>query len=94
MDEPTGTRLDGWPKRAGDGQVAQKWAAEKMGVSNHWVRRLLVEMKEKGDGVVVHGFPRGNSEPELSTLPGSGTFYFALTHGCGGWMGRDYRPRR
>jgi hypothetical protein len=24
-------------------------------------------------------FPRGNSKPELSTLPGSGTFYFALT---------------
>ena len=24
-------------------------------------------------------FPRGNSEPELSTLLGSGTFYFALT---------------
>src|SRR5438309_3433596 len=24
-------------------------------------------------------FPRGYPEPELSTLPGSGTFYFALT---------------
>src|SRR5262249_46569407 len=24
-------------------------------------------------------FPRRNSEPELSILPGSGTFYFALT---------------
>ena len=27
----------------------------KMGVSDRWVRRLLVEMKEKGDAVLVHG---------------------------------------
>jgi hypothetical protein len=44
-----------WLKRAKDGQVTQKWAAEKMGVSDRWVRRLLVGMKEKGDAVVVHG---------------------------------------
>lgn len=44
-----------WLKRAREGQVTQKWAAEKMGVSDRWVRRLLVEMKEKGDAVVVHG---------------------------------------
>ena len=49
-----------WLKRARDGQVTQKWAAEKMGVSDRWVRRLLVEMKEKGDAVVVHGL-RGRS---------------------------------
>ena len=29
-------------------------------------------------------FPRGNPEPELSTLPGSGTFYFALTRPLAG----------
>ena len=44
-----------WLKRAGDGQVTQRWAAEKMGVSDRWVRRLLVQMKTKGDAVVVHG---------------------------------------
>lgn len=44
-----------WLKRARDGQVTQKWAAEKMGVSDRWVRRLLAEMKGKGDAVVVHG---------------------------------------
>jgi len=44
-----------WLKRARDGQVTQKWAAEKMGVSDRWVRRLLAAMKVKGDGVVVHG---------------------------------------
>jgi hypothetical protein len=44
-----------WLKRARDRQVTQKWAAEKMGVSDRWVRRLLAAMKVKGDGVVVHG---------------------------------------
>ncbi len=44
-----------WLKRARDEKVTQKWAAGKMGVSDRWVRRLLVEMKEKGDAVVVHG---------------------------------------
>jgi len=49
-----------WLKRARDGQVTQKWAAEKMGVSDRWVRQLLREMKAKGDAVVVHGL-RGRS---------------------------------
>lgn len=44
-----------WLKRVRDGQVTQKWAAEKMGVSDRWVRRLLGAMREKGDAVVVHG---------------------------------------
>ncbi len=44
-----------WLKRARDGQVTQRWAAEKMGVSDRWVRRLLADLKKKGDGVVVHG---------------------------------------
>lgn len=44
-----------WLKRARDGQVTQKEAAARMGISDRWVRALLVEMKEKGDAVVVHG---------------------------------------
>jgi hypothetical protein len=44
-----------WLKRTRDGQVTQQWVADRMGVSDRWVRRLLVEMKEKGDAVVVHG---------------------------------------
>jgi len=35
--------------------VTQKWVAEKVRAIDQWVRRLLLEMKEKGDGVVVHG---------------------------------------
>ena len=51
-----------WLKRAKDGHVTQKFAAEKMGITDRWVRSLLSEMKEKGDGVVVHGL-RGAVEP-------------------------------
>jgi hypothetical protein len=44
-----------WLKRAQAGVVTQQQAAEKMGVSDRWVRRLLARMKTDGDGVVVHG---------------------------------------
>jgi DNA-binding Lrp family transcriptional regulator len=44
-----------WLKRARDGQMTQRLAAEKMGVSDRWVRHLLAELEEKGDAVVVHG---------------------------------------
>ncbi len=44
-----------WLKRAQDGVVTQRQAAEKMGVSDRWVRKLMVRMKTDGDGVVVHG---------------------------------------
>jgi transposase len=49
-----------WLKRAQDGVVTQRHAAEKMCVSERWVRKLLVRMKTDGDGVVVHGV-RGRS---------------------------------
>ena len=49
-----------WLKRAQDRVVTQRQAAEKMGVSDRWVRKLLVRMKTEGDAVVVHGL-RGRS---------------------------------
>jgi hypothetical protein len=49
-----------WLKRAQDGVVTQRQAAEKIGVSDRWVRKLLVRMRTDGDGVVVHGL-RGRS---------------------------------
>ncbi len=42
-------------KRAQDGIVTQRQAAEKMGVSDRWVRKLLARMQSDGDRVVVHG---------------------------------------
>ena len=44
-----------WLKRAQEGVVTQRQAAEKMGISDRWVRKLLVRMKIDGDRVVVHG---------------------------------------
>ena len=44
-----------WLKRVKGGQVTQRFAAEKMGITDRWVRSLLAEMKVKGDAVVVHG---------------------------------------
>ena len=44
-----------WLKRARDGVVTQRSAAEQMGISYRWIRKLLFQMKKDGDRVVVHG---------------------------------------
>ena len=44
-----------WLKRARDGKWTQREAAERMGVTERWVRKLLRRMKKDGDQVVVHG---------------------------------------
>lgn len=44
-----------WLKRAKDGVITQRQAAEKMDVTERWVRRLLARMEDEGDQVVVHG---------------------------------------
>ena len=54
-----------WLKRAQDGVVTQRQAAEKMGVSDRWVRKLLVRMKTDGDGVVVHGLRGRTSNRQI-----------------------------
>ncbi len=53
MDQEERGWLD-WLKRARDGVVTQRAAAEGMGVSERWVRQLLRRMETEGDGVVVH----------------------------------------
>jgi transposase len=55
-----------WLKRVRDGVVTQKYAAEKMGVSDRWVRKLLTRMEEEGDAVVVHGLRGQPSNRRLS----------------------------
>jgi hypothetical protein len=55
-----------WLKRAEDGVITQREAAEKMGVTDRWVRTLLKRKSKKGDGVVVHGL-RGR--PSNRKLP-------------------------
>jgi transposase len=44
-----------WLKRAKEGSMTQREAAEKMGVSIRWVRKLVKRMAKEGDAVVVHG---------------------------------------
>jgi transposase len=44
-----------WLKRARDRKITQREAAQKMGISERWVRKLLWRMKREGDSVVVHG---------------------------------------
>ena len=52
-DESGGTRE--CLKRASDRLISQREAAEKIGVSDRWVRKLLKRMKKHGDAVAVHG---------------------------------------
>ena len=44
-----------WLKRCRDGKMTQREAAERMKVTERWVRKLLKRMKREGDRVVVHG---------------------------------------
>jgi transposase len=56
-------------KRVGDGKMTQREAAERMGVSDRWVRKLLKRMKREGDRVVVHGLrgrPSNRKLPEAT----------------------------
>jgi transposase len=55
-----------WLKRAKDGSMSQREAAEKMGVSARWVRKLLRRMAKRGDAVVVHGLRGRSSNRKLS----------------------------
>src|SRR5438309_4167088 len=55
-----------WLKRAQDGSITQREAAEKIGVTDRWVRKLLKRMAKDGDAVVVHGL-RGR--PSNRKLP-------------------------
>lgn len=54
-----------WLKRARDGVVTQKYAAEQMKVTDRRVRQMLVEMKERGDAVVVHRLRGGASNRKI-----------------------------
>jgi hypothetical protein len=55
-----------WLKRAKDKVVSQRKAAQNMGVSDRWVRKLLRRMKTEGDEVVVHGLPGRASNRKIA----------------------------
>jgi transposase len=56
-----------WLKRARDKKMTQREAAERMGVSERWVRKLLKRMKGEGDRVVVHGLRGRASNRKLAS---------------------------
>src|ERR1700693_371416 len=66
MSQEERDRLD-WLKRAVDGSITQRKAAEKMGVSDRWVRTLLKQMKRRGDAVVVHALRGRASNRKIPT---------------------------
>jgi transposase len=55
-----------WLKKAKEGSISQREAAQKVGVSDRWVRKLLQRMAKQGDGVVVHGLRGRPSNRRLS----------------------------
>src|SRR3984893_18669217 len=55
-----------WLKRAKDGKMTQREAAERMEVSERWVRTLLKRMKGQGDAVVVLGLRGRPSNRKLA----------------------------
>ena len=55
-----------WLKRAKDGLITQRRAAEKMGVTDRWVRELLARMEKQGDRVVIHGLRGKASNRRIS----------------------------
>lgn len=54
MSQEERDRLE-WLKRAKDKVISQREAAERIGISERWVRKLLRRMKKQGDRVVLHG---------------------------------------
>lgn len=55
-----------WLKLARDKKITQQQAAERMGVTARWVRKLLKKLKRKGDRAVVHGLRNRPSNRKLS----------------------------
>src|SRR6202521_5845546 len=66
MSQEERDRLD-WLKRARDKKMTQREVAERMGVSDRWVRKLLRRMKREGDRVVVHGLRGRASNRKIAT---------------------------
>jgi transposase len=64
MSQEERDRLE-WLKRVKDKVISQRKAAQHMGVSDRWVRKLLRRMKAEGDAVVVHGLHGGGARRAL-----------------------------
>ena len=54
MSQQERDRLE-WLKQARDKRLTQSVVAERMGVSERWVRKMIKGLATEGDAVVVHG---------------------------------------
>src|SRR5579864_5420275 len=66
MSQEERDRLE-WLKRAKDKLICQREAAERMGVSDRWVRKLLQRMRRQGDAALVHGLRGRASNRKIAT---------------------------
>jgi transposase len=48
------------------GQLTQRAAGQQLGITDRWVRKLLVRMKRQGDGGIVHGLRGRRSNRRLA----------------------------
>src|SRR5437867_303711 len=55
-----------WLKLTREKKITQKVAAERMGVSARWVRKLLRKLKCNGDRAVVHGLRKRPSNRKIA----------------------------
>lgn len=65
MSQAERDELD-WLKRVRAGSITQREAAQKIGVTDRWVRKLLKRMDQQGDAVVVHGLRGRPSNRKLA----------------------------
>ena len=65
MSQEERDELD-WLKRAKEGSITQREAAQRMDVSERWVRTLVKRMSQQGDAVVVHGLRGRPSNRKLA----------------------------
>ena len=59
MSQQERDRLE-WLKQARDKRLTQSVVAERMGVSERWVRKMIKGLATEGYAVVVHGLRAGH----------------------------------
>ncbi len=64
MSQQERDRLE-WLKQARDKRLTQSVVAERMGVSERWVRKMIKGLATEGDAVVVHGLRGRESNRKL-----------------------------
>ena len=78
-------------KKAKDGKMTQRQAAEELKISERQVRRLLVRLRKAGDKAVLHGL-RGRSNRRIDEKQQNRAVEI-LRCGCAAWFRADVGRR-